>query len=310
MVKAAFGRGLEGRQPWRLQRSQLWTTPGVKLFGVLSAHRAIVEGDCHHSAANERRDPDADHQARFSNVNKHAKEHSTHGHVALPLDSYHHPREERSSGFDGSWYTTSPQKIFCGFGCQMHHAAYCLIVAYAMERTLVFSDSTLNYADTRWDEVFQPLSNTCNDLDASDFPGARRDRLVVRLGAARGFLAHTPFHPPAVPADLLPTVRLFHGAPHAWWVGQVLSYLMRLQPRSDQLVRAALRRLNFTRPIVGIHVRRSDKLFHEAEYHAVDEYMAAVEDIYETLEITNGGGARKIYVATDDVSVFDEINKK
>ncbi|XP_046981052.1 alpha-(1,6)-fucosyltransferase-like [Schistocerca americana] len=85
---------------------------------------------------------------------------------------------------------------------------------------------------------------------------------------------------------------------------------MRLQPRSDQLVKAVLGRLNFTRPIVGIHVRRSDKLFHEAEYHAVDEYMAAVEDIYETLEITNGGGARKIYVATDDVSVFDEINKK
>ncbi|XP_049774973.1 alpha-(1,6)-fucosyltransferase-like [Schistocerca cancellata] len=198
----------------------------------------------------------------------------------------------------------------CGFGCQMHQAVYCLIVAYGMERTLVFSDSTLNYADTRWDEVFQPLSNTCSHLNASDFPGALRDRLVVWLGAARGFLAHTTFHPPAVPADLLPTVRLFHGAPHAWWVGQVLTYLMRLQPRSDQLVRAALRRLNFTRPIVGIHVRRSDKLFHEAKYHAVDEYMAAVEDIYETLEITNGSGARKIYVATDDVTVFDEINKK
>ena len=25
----------------------------------------------------------------------------------------------------------------CGFGCQMHHAMYCFIVAYATERTLV-----------------------------------------------------------------------------------------------------------------------------------------------------------------------------
>ena len=27
--------------------------------------------------------------------------------------------------------------VFCGFGCQVHHAMYCFMVAYASERTLI-----------------------------------------------------------------------------------------------------------------------------------------------------------------------------
>lgn len=47
----------------------------------------------------------------------------------------------------------------CGFGCQIHHVAYCFIFAYATERTLVLDQSGWRYAGS-WDTVFQPLSRS------------------------------------------------------------------------------------------------------------------------------------------------------
>ena len=49
----------------------------------------------------------------------------------------------------------------CGFGCQIHHAAYCFIFAYATERMLVLDASGWRYGG-KWDAVFQPLSNSPN----------------------------------------------------------------------------------------------------------------------------------------------------
>jgi hypothetical protein len=49
----------------------------------------------------------------------------------------------------------------CGFGCQIHHAAYCFIFAYATERMLVLDSSGWRYSG-KWEGVFQPLSNTPN----------------------------------------------------------------------------------------------------------------------------------------------------
>lgn len=47
----------------------------------------------------------------------------------------------------------------CGFGCQIHHVAYCLIFAYATERILVLDQTGWRYAGS-WETVFQPLSRT------------------------------------------------------------------------------------------------------------------------------------------------------
>ena len=47
----------------------------------------------------------------------------------------------------------------CGFGCQIHHVAYCFIFAYATERMLVLDASGWRYSG-KWDAVFQPLSTS------------------------------------------------------------------------------------------------------------------------------------------------------
>lgn len=49
----------------------------------------------------------------------------------------------------------------CGFGCQIHHVAYCFIFAYATERMLVLDQSGWKYAKS-WKTVFQPLSSSPN----------------------------------------------------------------------------------------------------------------------------------------------------
>ncbi len=49
----------------------------------------------------------------------------------------------------------------CGFGCQIHHVAYCFIMAYATERMLVINSRGWQYSDHGWESVFLPLSATC-----------------------------------------------------------------------------------------------------------------------------------------------------
>lgn len=55
----------------------------------------------------------------------------------------------------------------CGFGCQLHHVAYCMMVAYGSGRTLVLNSRNWRYNRAGWEQVFQPLSDTCRD------PGGR-----------------------------------------------------------------------------------------------------------------------------------------
>lgn len=50
----------------------------------------------------------------------------------------------------------------CGFGCQVHHIAYCFILAYATERMLVINSRGWQYSDHGWESVFLPLSSTCS----------------------------------------------------------------------------------------------------------------------------------------------------
>jgi hypothetical protein len=49
----------------------------------------------------------------------------------------------------------------CGFGCQIHHVAYCFILAYATKRTLVLDARNWRYSSSGWDTIFQPISETC-----------------------------------------------------------------------------------------------------------------------------------------------------
>jgi hypothetical protein len=59
-----------------------------------------------------------------------------------------------------------------------------------------------------------------------------------------------------------------------------------------------------------IHIRRTDKIGTEAEYHPLSEYMRYVKDYYDVLDIQKERKVnRTVYLATDDLEVFKELKK-
>lgn len=62
----------------------------------------------------------------------------------------------------------------CGFGCQIHHVAYCFIVAYATSRTMILESKGWRYNRQGWEKVFLPVSDTCttpNGASRGDWTG-------------------------------------------------------------------------------------------------------------------------------------------
>ncbi|XP_046384162.1 alpha-(1,6)-fucosyltransferase [Ischnura elegans] len=235
----------------------------------------------------------------------------------------------------------------CGYGCQVHHVVYCLIVAYGTKRTLVLRSKGWRYHKAGWEEVFHPVSDTCpSDPSAAIASGShahwpgKPNTLVVELPIVDSLSPRPPYLPLAVPRDLAPRLARLHGDPIVWWVGQFLKFLLRPQPGIQKMLDSTARKLGFQRPIVGVHIRRTDKVGTEAAFHPLEEYMLAVEEWFTQLELERnalpivgnlqeeddrGGGwgpwvggdspkagtvKRRVYLATDDPSVIIDAKAK
>ncbi|KAL1455011.1 hypothetical protein WDU94_009137 [Cyamophila willieti] len=200
----------------------------------------------------------------------------------------------------------------CGYGCQLHHVVYCFIVAYATQRTLIMKSKGWRYARGGWEEVFEPVSKTCTSLEGasiSSWPG-HDDTQVINLPVIDSISPRPPYLPLSIPKDLEPRLSRLHGDPIVWWIGQILKYLFKPQPKTREFLNKYGEKINFQKPIVGIHIRRTDKVGTEAAFHHVDEYMAGVEEYYKQLALTQTVNEKRVYVATDDPQVLTEIQEK
>ncbi|CAK8686074.1 unnamed protein product [Clavelina lepadiformis] len=191
-------------------------------------------------------------------------------------------------------------ELRCGLGCTMHQIASCMMTSLSMNRSLVLAYNSRGsfgvFQSRRLHEnVFLPISPGCNFANEPD-----------------GIAVHRPpkyweFNMTTFPSFVREGINQLHPLPMSWWVGQVMTYLMRLQPDVEEDI---IRKLELGKPYVGLHIRRSDKLLHEAGLHDVDGYMAVVErwfEKYETLHTRAYDRRRRAYLATDDLSVLREI---
>lgn len=200
----------------------------------------------------------------------------------------------------------------CGYGCQLHHVVYCFMVAYGTERTLVLKSKGWRYHKAGWEEVFQPISETCTSATGEttkNWPGTP-DIQVLTLPIIDSISPRPPFLPLAIPEDLAPRLSRIHGDPIVWWVGQFLKYLLRPQEKTAAFLQEAITNMGFKRPIVGVHVRRTDKVGTEASYHGIEEYMTAVDEYYNQLELKQKFDKRRIYLASDDPKVIVDAKNK
>jgi glycoprotein 6-alpha-L-fucosyltransferase len=59
-----------------------------------------------------------------------------------------------------------------------------------------------------------------------------------------------------------------------------------------------------------VHIRREDKIFSEAALHELDEYMYHVGEYYKIKQLNGGVDKKRIYLATDEPTLFDEAKRK
>ncbi|KAF7233545.1 hypothetical protein EG68_11345 [Paragonimus skrjabini miyazakii] len=139
--------------------------------------------------------------------------------------------------------------------------------------------------------------------------------------------------PPAIPMDLASDLERLHGSPFVWFIGHLTAYLMRPTMAFEQLLNSTLEAyqlVGFNRnPVVGVHVRRTDKINYEAAFHPLHEYITHVErrfkfwqsqrQLLSKTDEWNGDThnkqrvqspiTRRVFIATDDPSVFEEARK-
>uniref|UniRef100_A0A646QIG9 Alpha-(1,6)-fucosyltransferase n=1 Tax=Hemiscolopendra marginata TaxID=943146 RepID=A0A646QIG9_9MYRI len=200
----------------------------------------------------------------------------------------------------------------CGYGCQIHHAVYCLIIAYGTSRTLILKSKGWRYNKEGWETVFKPVSETCTDAQGrshSVWPGSD-DTQVIDLPIIDSISPRPPFLPLAIPKDISDRLIRLHDDPIVWWVSQFLKYLLRPQENLQKVINETTASLGFKKPIVGIHVRRTDKVGTEAAFHNIYEYMEHVKEFYRQLELHHPVPVKRVYIASDDPSVFEEAKKK
>ncbi|XP_067311425.1 alpha-(1,6)-fucosyltransferase [Pseudorasbora parva] len=203
----------------------------------------------------------------------------------------------------------------CGYGCQLHHVVYCFMIAYGTQRTLILESQNWRYATGGWETVFKPVSETCTDRTGAStghWSGEANDRdvQVIELPIVDSLHPRPPYLPLAIPEDLADRLQRLHGDPAVWWVSQFVKYLIRPQAWLMKEIQEATTKLGFKHPIIGVHVRRTDKVGTEAAFHPIEEYMSHVEDHYQSLAQRMHVDKKRVYLATDDPSLLQEAKSK
>ncbi|KAF0989411.1 hypothetical protein HZS_6847 [Henneguya salminicola] len=174
----------------------------------------------------------------------------------------------------------------CGFACQIHHLLFCLTVGLAHGKPVIVEDNSWHDFKSITD-VFLPLSQTCDK---------NKNVKITQIPIIEAFQTK-PFLPTAVPLEIYENILNFHTSPFLWWIGQLTKYILRFQPKTTEYIS---RRQNLVHPIVGVHIRRTDKIGVEANLYQLEEYMFWVELYFKKLEIKGDKFKRRVYLATDE----------
>ena len=142
----------------------------------------------------------------------------------------------------------------CGYGCQVHHVIYCMIMAYSSNRTMVINSRGWSYSKRGWEGTFLPVSESCRNVSFGvEYLGVAHNTkaLIASLPVIDSIYPKPAQLPQAVPRDLADKIIKFHEVPFVWWVGQICAFLFRYQPLMKERINEKKRRIGFKSPIVG-----------------------------------------------------------
>ncbi|XP_060578059.1 alpha-(1,6)-fucosyltransferase-like [Ruditapes philippinarum] len=210
----------------------------------------------------------------------------------------------------------SAKKVVCdlprtGFGSQVHLLTVCFTVGFMTHRTVICRKGQSVYEQNGWGDLFLPLSKNCSQLSNQTV------LKVTTLSKTENIpVIQVAFGPTyiklerSIPENIRKRVLRFHPDPQLWWAGQMISYILRPTIRLNNLITESRVSLGFKKVIVGLHIRRTDKL-KEAYYYNVTEYMKAADNWFNIYEQSTGRAVktRKIFLVTDEPSVVSEANQ-
>uniref|UniRef100_H2ZE68 GT23 domain-containing protein n=1 Tax=Ciona savignyi TaxID=51511 RepID=H2ZE68_CIOSA len=198
----------------------------------------------------------------------------------------------------------------CGFGCIVHMYEICMFVAVGEARSMQYDLNQL-IAYPGINATFKYPSDTC--VNRTNFAKSLEKmqlhrKMKLSPSPLTEHLAVT--HASWIPDKLLPRIKRVH-TPSAWWTGQVVSYIVRLQKQVKSKLKKAKEKIKFAHPIAGIHVRRRDKIG-EAYFLDLERYMDHVESWYDQymLQHPEERVIRRVYLATDDAELVKSANTK
>ncbi|CAL8116618.1 unnamed protein product [Orchesella dallaii] len=214
----------------------------------------------------------------------------------------------------------------CGFGCIVHHIAYCLITGYHTNRTVILKLKVL-YDAKSWNETFLPLSSTCLDGSGESYGvwgggGNNVSAQVISVGTFSVMKNYkkapwAALRPTIMPKELESRLRNISNDLLIWWVGQFVTYAMRLAPKMEKFVGEERARMRKGIPhndssiiAIGLHVRRTDKLIKEASYYPLKAYLSHVTRYLRVREKNDGKPiSGHIFLASDEPKVVEEARK-
>ncbi|XP_042873684.1 alpha-(1,6)-fucosyltransferase-like isoform X2 [Penaeus japonicus] len=194
----------------------------------------------------------------------------------------------------------------------MHHLSYCFLASYGTQRTLILNTTNYNGNPRGLETFFLPLSDTCTTFNKShmvSWPG-KNDSLVVAFPGRDRPNPRPSYLPKSIPKDISERLMRLHGDPFAWWMGQFFKYAMRMNKDFQKYTDDLAREMGYESPIVGVQIRRSDKLHTDAIFLDLSVYMEAVEEFYAELEMRQPVAQRRIFLATDDPSTIPELKRR
>ncbi|KAF7632982.1 hypothetical protein Mgra_00007628 [Meloidogyne graminicola] len=218
----------------------------------------------------------------------------------------------------------------CGFGCAMHHVSYCLSIASGLGRTLIFEDEGSKWAyNVTWNEIFEQITN-CSYLEHvkpflpiqtySD-PG-QNDRIIFldrRWDMCKVLKKELPHAPEVAPNEIKNLILGNHSNPSLWFLGQIIKFAGRENEKTRNATEQIVSTIPFEcGPVVGIHVRLTDKKA-ETKLHHLEDYMKWVDFWFDVMGQplinnslnTNCTNKRMLFIATDEPkAVLEEANKK
>ena len=248
--------------------------------------------------------------------------------------------------------------IDVGFASGIHEILFCFVYGFFTRKTVILNfkwnkyimnDSptildrlSLNGYREKWDDIFMTLSRCQKqqhlinqqqeNKNVNDVNGNKNQNTIDKHNETDGVdVDHQIPQVINMPNDVLSRSLINYlpkefgeklmkltETPNAWFHSQFIGYIMRPSKRLSRFLDQFKQKTKFHNPIVGIQVRRTDKISHgEAMYHRLDDYMLFVQDFYDKISLktktssniktSNQSNHRLVYIASDDPSILSQF---